>query len=67
MQVRDEGLGDPVHQHRRYEREPEMDLKEPDHPELVLEARLVEVQIHPVDALHLERHVVGQDIGHGAR
>jgi hypothetical protein len=27
----------------------------------------IDVEIHPVDALHLEHHVIGQDIGDGAR
>jgi len=43
-----------------------MALEKPDHPKLVLKSRLVEVQIHPVDALHLQRHVITKNVGHSA-
>src|SRR5579863_6960875 len=43
-----------------------MAAKELDHPALVLQPRHVQVQIHPVDALDLERHVTGQDISGAA-
>jgi hypothetical protein len=33
----------------------------------VLQLRDVDVAVHPVDALHLEHHMIGQDIGDGAR
>ena len=44
-----------------------MQLEEPDHPELVLQLGLVEVQVHPVDALHLESHMIGENIPNSAR
>jgi hypothetical protein len=36
------------------------------HPGRVLQPRLVDVEVQPVDALHLERDVLGQDIGDAA-
>jgi hypothetical protein len=63
----DEGLRDWVHQGRRHEREAPVDLEEANHPQLVLEARLIDVQEHAVDALNLKGHVVAEDIGHAAR
>jgi hypothetical protein len=33
----------------------------------VLQPRHVHVQVHPVDRLDLEHHVLGQDVGDGAR
>ena len=61
-----EALRDRVHQRGRHEREPAVALEEPDHPELVLKPRLVDVEVHPVDALHLEAHMVFENIGHSA-
>jgi hypothetical protein len=36
-------------------------------PARVLQPRLIQVEVHPVDRLDLEGHVAGQDIGNGAR
>jgi hypothetical protein len=36
-------------------------------PAGVLQLRHVDVEIHPVDALHLEHHVIVEDIGDAAR
>jgi hypothetical protein len=33
----------------------------------VLQPGLVHVEVHPVDALDLEAHMTGQDIGNSAR
>jgi hypothetical protein len=33
----------------------------------ILQTRLVDVEVHPVDRLDLERDVTVQDIGHSAR
>jgi len=43
-----------------------MPAEEPRHPRRVLQPRLVDVQIHPVDAIHLERDVLSQDISDAA-
>ncbi len=63
---RHEGLRDRVHEHRGHEREPPVELEEAHHPEIVLQTRLVEVEVHPVDALDFQRDVVAEDIGHAA-
>jgi hypothetical protein len=41
--------------------------EEPRHAAAVSQPRLLDVESHPVDALHLERHMIGKDIGHSAR
>jgi hypothetical protein len=51
----------------RGDRQPELPVHEPDEPGLVLQPGHVHVEIHPVDALHLEHHVIGQDISDSAR
>jgi hypothetical protein len=37
-------------------------LEEPDDTELVLQTGLVEVQVHPVDALDLQSDVLGENV-----
>ncbi len=37
-----------------------------DQPGRVLQAGHKDVEIHPVDALHLEHHMIGKDISDGA-
>ena len=59
-------LGDGVHQHRGDNRVAPVTLEEPDHAELVLQLGLVEVEVHPVDALDLKRHVLGEDLAGAA-
>ncbi len=51
-------LRDRVHQRRGRERHAPVPLEEPDDSHRVHQLRLVEVQVHPVDALHLEDHMV---------
>lgn len=41
-------------------------VEEADDTELALQRRLIEVQVHPIDALHLEIHTVAENVGHGA-
>lgn len=60
----DEVLGHRVHQRPRRERHAPMSLEEPNHPRGVHQARLVQVEIHPVDALQLENHVLAENLGH---
>ena len=43
-----------------------MRAEEPGHAALGLEPRDVHVEVHPVDALDLQGHVVAQDLRHGA-
>jgi len=43
---------------------PEVVPKEAHHAGLVLELGDVEVQVHPIDALDLQGHVVGENLGH---
>jgi hypothetical protein len=38
-----------------------------DDPGGILQLRHVDVAVHPVDALHLEDHVLGDDLSDGAR
>jgi hypothetical protein len=37
------------------------------HPAAVLQPRVVGVEVHPVDALDLEEHMIAGDFGHSAR
>ena len=61
----DERLGDPGQRRGRGDRQPELPMHVPDQPRGVLQLRHVDVQVHPVDALHLDDHMLGQDIGDG--
>jgi hypothetical protein len=38
------------------------EAKEPHHPKVSLQLRLIEIQVHAVDALHFERHVFVDDL-----
>ena len=51
----------------RGDRQPQLPVDVTDDPSRVLQLRNVHVQVHPVDALNLEGHVLGEDIGDGAR
>jgi hypothetical protein len=63
----DERLGHRRHQRRRRERVPTMEVEERRRALRILQARLVDVAVHPVDRLDLERDMPVQDIGHSAR
>jgi hypothetical protein len=67
MDVADERLAHRIHKRRRGVRVAAVAGEEPGHPAAVSQPGLPDIQVHPVDALHLERHVFGKDIGHGAR
>ena len=45
----------------------ELPMHIPHQPLGVLQARHVDVAVHPVDTVHLHDHVLGQDIGDGSR
>jgi hypothetical protein len=51
----------------RGDREIELSVHVGDQPGGVLQARHVDVEVHPVDALHLEHHMIGEDISDSAR
>ena len=46
---------------------PELTTQVPDQPQLPLQLRNVGVQIHTVDALHLEEDMIGKHISGGTR
>jgi hypothetical protein len=52
---------------RRADLAPELTTEVPDHPQLPLQLRNVDVQIHTVDALHLEQDMIGKHISRGTR
>jgi hypothetical protein len=63
---------DEVLAHRRHQRggsdlETPMPGQEPHHLSDALQLWDVDVQVHPVDGLDLEHHVVGEDISSSAR
>jgi hypothetical protein len=62
----DEVLGDRVHQRRGRERRLPVPPEGPHHPAGILQPRLVDVEVHPVDALHLQGDVLIQDTGDAA-
>jgi hypothetical protein len=62
-----ERVGDLRQRRRRGHRQAELGVHVGDQPRRVLQPGHVDVQVHPVDALHLEDHVLGDDIGHRAR
>jgi hypothetical protein len=49
------------------DRQPQLALHIAQQPGRELQLRNIDVAVHPVDALDLEQHVVGQHIGDGAR
>jgi len=62
-----ERVGDLTQRGGRGDRQPELTLDVAQQPTGVLQLRHVDVAIHPVDALDLEHHMIGEDIGDGAR
>jgi hypothetical protein len=63
----DECLGHRGHQRRGGEPVAAVEVEERGRAARVLQQRLVDVEVHPVDRLDLERDMPVQDIGHGAR
>ena len=62
VDVRDEGLGHRIHQRGRGELITPVPDEEDRHPAAVLQPGLIDVEVHPVDALDLQHHVIGQDV-----
>ena len=62
-----ERVGDLPQRRGRGDRQPELALDVAEQPTGVLQLRHVHVAVHPVDALDLEHHMIGQDIGDTAR
>ena len=58
----DELLTHRRHHHRRRDARPQLRLHEPDEPSARLQRGDVRIQIHPVDGLQLEGHVIRQDL-----
>ena len=57
--LRGEAVGDPGQRGGRGDRQAHLPLHVTQQPARVLQLRDVDVQVHPVDALHLERHMIG--------
>jgi hypothetical protein len=62
-----EGVTDRRQRRGRGDRQPQPPMHEPHQARRVLQLRHVDVEVHPIDALHLEHHMIGQDISHSAR
>jgi hypothetical protein len=62
VNVRDEGLGHRIHQRCRGELITPVPDEEDRDPAAVLQPGLIDVQVHPVDALDFQHHVIGQDV-----
>ena len=62
-----ERLGHRRQRSRRADLAPELTTQVPDQPQLPLQLRNVGVQIHTVDALHLEEDMIGKHISGGTR
>ena len=67
MDVGDERLGHRVHQRGRGVVVAAVADEEALYPAAVGQPGLPDVEIHPVDRLHLEHHVIVEDIGDTAR
>ena len=57
-----ERVGDLRQRRGRGDRQPQPPLQVADQPDGVLQLRHIDVAVHPVDAVHLEDHMLGQDI-----
>ena len=67
VETGNEVLADRLQQRRRREGMAPMVTQERHHPLHVLQSRLVDVQIHPIDALHLESDMSGENLSSAAR
>jgi NAD(P)-dependent dehydrogenase (short-subunit alcohol dehydrogenase family) len=65
--VMDEASAEGSQQRRGGERLPAVKPQKRRHAPLRLQPRLVHVQVHPIDRLDLEHHMLGQDISSGTR
>jgi len=62
-----ERVGDLSQRGGRGDRQPELALDRAEQSTGVLQLRDIDVAVHPVDALDLEHHMIGKDVGNGAR
>ena len=62
-----ESLGDRRQRRRRGDRTTQLVAQVADQTEFSLQLRHIHIEIHPVDALHLEHHMIGQHISSSAR
>jgi hypothetical protein len=60
-------VGDLAQRRGRGDRQPELALDVAQQPTGMLQLGHVDVAVHPVDALDLEHHVIGEDLGDSAR
>jgi hypothetical protein len=67
VDLRHERLGHRVHQRDGGVLVAAVTDEEPRDPAAVGQPRHPHVQVHPVDGLHLEQHVLAQDVGDAAR
>ena len=63
FQCRHERLADRIHQSAGGELVATMESKEAGHTLFPLQSRNINVQVHPVDSLDLQRHVLLQNFG----
>ena len=64
LQRADEGLADGLHQDAGGKRVSAMKSEEAGHPAFPLQLRDVHVQVHPVNAFYLQRHMLPQNLGY---
>jgi hypothetical protein len=64
---RDERLRDWSERRRRRQRITQVVVNEPDQRPRMLQRGHVHVAVHPINALNLQRHMMGEDISHAAR
>ena len=64
---RGETVSDPGQRGGRGDLQAQLALHIPQQPAGVLQLRDIDVEVHPVDALHLERHMLGQHLSDSAR
>jgi hypothetical protein len=62
-----ERIRDLPQRHRRRNRQAQLAVNVSDQPGGVLQARDVDIEVHPVNRLDLEHHMLSKDIGDGAR
>src|SRR5207247_9982076 len=64
LQRADEGLADGLHQDAGGKRVSAMKSEEAGHPAFPLQLRDVHVQVHPVNAFYLQRHMLPHNLGY---
>ena len=64
---RTEAIADRRQRRGRGDRQPQPAVHKPHQPRRVLQLRHIDIEVHPIDALRLKTHMLGQDISHSAR